>query len=68
MKNPTSRSVGRKPSSSVAHSDLPVSGGSALMTTFRSPSSLVTCTRSMKAGTSVSKSVTVIGSASPGGL
>ena len=40
MKNPTSRIVGRNPSSSVAHSDRPVSGALALMTTFCRSSSL----------------------------
>ena len=34
MKNATSRIVGRKPSRSVTQSDRPVSGGSALTTTF----------------------------------
>ena len=34
MKNATMRSVGRKPSRGVTHSDLPASGGSALTTMF----------------------------------
>ena len=41
MKSPTSRIVGRKPSTSVTHSDRPSSGALALMTTFCSASSLV---------------------------
>jgi hypothetical protein len=41
MMNATSRIVGRKPIKSVANSDRPVSGGSALMTTFWRSSSRV---------------------------
>src|SRR5262245_20116297 len=68
MKNPTRRIVGRKPSTSVTHSDRPSSGGSALITTFSSASSLVSSAGSMNAGTSVLNFVTSTGLASPGGL
>ena len=67
MKNPTSRIVGRNPSSSVAHSDRPVSGALALMTTFWRSSSLVSWAGSMKVGTSVLNLVTFTGLALPGG-